>query len=104
MAIRTHLVWAVVLLSAAATWIVAFRPERRVARLAAGVTAGFNGIWIFSFVGLPVVVVSLIAILVSAIGVPRRLVAAMFALAIVGFGLGLLVLRVTEPAGEHIFG
>ena len=60
--------------------------------------------WIFSFVGLPVVVVSLMAIFVSAVGVPRRLAAAVGALAVVGFGVGLVVLRLTEPPGEHIFG
>jgi hypothetical protein len=65
---------------------------------------GFNGIWMFSFVGVPVVVASLMAIVVSAVGVPRRLAAAIVSLALVGFGVGLVVLRLTEPPGEHIFG
>jgi len=104
MAVRTHLLLAVVIATAAGTWIVAIRPHDRIARLVASVAGGFNGIWIFSFVGLPVVVASLVAIVVSAIGVPRRLAIAVVTTAIVGFAAGLIVLRLTEPPGEHIFG
>lgn len=100
----THLVLAVVVVSAAATWMLAIRPHGRIPRLVSSVAGGFNCIWIFSFVGLPVVVASLIAIFVSAVGVPRRLAAAVVALAVVGFGVGLVALRLTEPPGEHIFG
>ncbi|MEA2643990.1 MAG: hypothetical protein QOG08_1016 [Chloroflexota bacterium] len=103
-AVRAHLVLAVVVVSAAATWMLAIRPHARISRLVSSMAGGFNGIWIFSFVGLPVVVASLIAIFVSAVGVPRRLAAAIVSLALVGFGVGLLVLRLTEPPGEHIFG
>lgn len=104
MAVRTHVVWFVVVVSAAATWILAFRPHGRIPRLVTSVVGGFNGIWIFSFVGLPVAAASLISIFVSAIGVPRRFAAAVVTMAIVGFGLGLVVLRLTEPPGERIFG
>jgi hypothetical protein len=104
MAVRTHLLLAVLVVSAAGTWIVAIMPRVRFPRLISGVAAGFNAIWIFSFVGLPVVVASLIAIFISAVGVPRRMTIAVMTTAIVGFGLGLLVLRLTEPSGEHIFG
>lgn len=104
MAVRAHLLLAVLVISAAATWILVIKPESRVARLVSSMVSGFNGIWIFSFVGLPVVVASLIAIFVSAAGVPRRLAVAVVTLAIVGLGVGLVVLRVTEPPGEHIFG
>ena len=104
MALRTHLIWVVVVIAAAGTWILAIRPDNRAARLVASMVGGFNGIWIFSFVGLPVVVASLMAIVVSAVGVPRRLAAAVVTLAIVGFGVGLVVLRLTQPPGEHIFG
>lgn len=101
---RAHLLLVVVVVSAAGTWILTIRPDRRAARLVTSAAGGFNGIWIFSFVGLPVVVASLIAILVSAIGVPRRLAVALVTLAVVGFCFGLLVVRLTEPPGEHIFG
>jgi len=104
MTVRTHLFLAVLVVSAAGTWIVAITPHASIPRLVSSLAAGFNGIWIFSFIGLPVVVASLIAIFVSAVGVPRRLAAAVVTLAIVGFGLGLVVLRLTEPPGEHIFG
>jgi hypothetical protein len=104
MVVRTHVVLAVLVVSAAGTWIVATTPRVRIPRLISSVAAGFNGIWIFSFVGPPVVVASLIAILISAVGVPRRLVVAVISLAALGFGLGLVVLRLTEPPGEHIFG
>jgi hypothetical protein len=104
MEVRAYLLLVVVVASAAGTWILTIRPDRRAARLVTSVAGGFNGIWIFSIVGLPVVVASLIAIFVSAIGVPRRLAAALVALAVVGFCLGLLVVRLTEPPGEHILG
>ena len=104
MAVRAHLLLVVVVVSAAGTWILTIRPDRRIPRLVTSVAGGFNGIWIFSFVGLPVVVASLIAIFVSAIGVPRRLAVALVTLAVVGFCLGLVVVRLTEPPGEHIFG
>jgi hypothetical protein len=104
MAVTAHLLLAVVVVSAAATWLVAIRPDSRVARAVSGAAGGFNCIWIFSFVGLPVVVASLVAIFVSAIGVPRRLAIAVVTLAIAGLGLGLVVVRLTQPPGEHIFG
>ena len=104
MAARTHLLWAVLIVSAASTWVLTIKPDSVVSRLVIGATGGFNWIWILSFVGLPVVVASLLAVLLAAVGVPRRLGAAVVAVAAVGFALGLLVLRVTEPPGEHIFG
>ena len=104
MAVRTQLVLAVLVVSAAATWIMAIKPDSGAVRLVSSIVGGFNGIWIFSFVGLPVVVASLIAIFVAAVGVPRRVAALVIALAMVGFGAGLVVLRLTEPPGEHIFG
>lgn len=104
MAVRTHLLFAMVLASAAGIWILTIRPRANAARLVSAATAGFNCIWIFSFVGLPVVVASIVAISVSVIGVPRRRGIAAVVLAIAAFVLGLVVLRLTEPPGEHIFG
>lgn len=104
MAVRTHLFFAVVLTSATGMWIVTVRPRVDAARLVSAATAGFNCVWIFSFVGVPVVVASVVAISVSAVGVPRRRTIAAVALASAAFVLGLVVLRITEPPGEHIFG
>ena len=104
MDLRTHLLLVVVVISAAATWILTISPNRRAARFVSSAAGGFNGIWIFSGIGLPVVVASLIAIFVAAVGMPRRIAAVVVALALVGLGLGLLVVRLTQPPGEHIFG
>ncbi|HVC78438.1 MAG TPA: DUF716 domain-containing protein [Candidatus Micrarchaeaceae archaeon] len=104
MDLRTHLLLVVVVISAAGTWIMTIRPNRRASRFISSIAGGFNGIWIFSGIGLPVVVASLIAIFVAAIGLPRRVAAVVVALALVGLGVGLIVVRLTEPPGEHIFG
>jgi hypothetical protein len=40
----------------------------------------------------------------SAIGIPRRFAVAVVSVAVAGFCLGLVLLRLTEPPGEHIFG
>ena len=104
MAVRTHVLWAVLVLSAAATWVLAVKSELRLVRLVAAAAGGFNGLWIFSFVGPPVVLASLAAIVVAAIGVPRRLSIAIVAAAMVGLVLGLVLLSLTAPPGEHLFG
>lgn len=104
MDVRTHLVLVVAVISATGTWIMTVRPNRRAARFVTSLAGGFNGIWIFSGIGLPVVVASFLAVLVAAFGLPRRLVAVVVSLALVGLALGLLVLRLTEPPGEHLFG
>src|SRR5690348_15095861 len=82
MAVRTHLFFAAVLASAAGMWILTIRSRANAARLVTAATAGFNCIWIFSFVGLPVVVASVVAISVAVVGVPRRRAIALLALAI----------------------
>src|SRR5256885_648869 len=99
MTIRTHVIWSVVLVAAASTWMLALLPHRSTPRLVSAFTGGFSGLWIFSFIGPPVVVASLVAIVMSGVGVPRRLTVAVVALAIVGFGVGLVVLRMTQPPG-----
>jgi hypothetical protein len=104
MDLRTHLLLVVVVISAAGTWIMTLTPRRRAARFVASAAGGFNGIWILSGIGLPVVVASLIAILVATVGLPRRLAAVIVALALVGLALGLIAVRLTQPLGEHIFG
>lgn len=104
MVIRTQLILAAVIVSAISTWILAIRPESQVVRLATSASSGFNLVWIFSFVGLPVVLASLLGIAVATVPVPRRLVLALIAVAVAGFALGLLMMRLTQPPGEHIFG
>lgn len=104
MATRTQLLLAVLVISAASTWLLAARPPSRAVRIATTVSCGFNLIWIVSVVGLPVVVASLLGALVATVPGPRRLSAILIAVAATGFGLGLVVLRLTQPPGEHIFG
>jgi hypothetical protein len=103
MVIRTQLVLAVVIVSAIATWMLAMRPENQVVRLATSASSGFNLVWIFSFVGLSVVLSSMLGIAVATVPGPRRLGLALVAVAVAGFALGLLMMRLTQPPGEHIF-
>jgi hypothetical protein len=104
MATRSQVILAVLVISAASTWLLATRPASRAARIATNASGGFNLIWIFSFVGLPVVLASLLGALVATVPGPRRLIAILIAATAIGFGLGLVVLRLTQPPGEHIFG
>jgi hypothetical protein len=104
MEVRTRLLWAVLVVSAASTWILAFRKENQSSRLVTGLTCGFNCIWLVSFVGLPVVAASLLAAFAAAVMPPRRRVPVVIGLAALGLAIGLVMLRVTEPPGEHIFG
>lgn len=101
---RTRLVWAALVLSAASSWILAFRKENQSSRLVTGFASGFNGIWLVSFVGFPVVAASLLACFAAAVTGPRRRVPVVIALAALGLAMGLVMVRLTEPPGEHIFG
>lgn len=104
MAVRTRLVLVVLILSATSTWLLAIRPTGPVGRFATNGSTGFNLIWIFSFAGLPIVGASLLAAVVATVAAPRRLLPELVASAFVGLGLGLLLLILTEPPGEHLFG
>jgi hypothetical protein len=101
---RTAVLFAVLVISAASTWLLAAGRGSRGVRAAASVSCGFNLVWFVSFVGLPVVLASLLGAVVAAVPGPRRFSGVLIAVAVSGFGLGLLMLRLTEPAGEHIFG
>jgi cytochrome bd-type quinol oxidase subunit 2 len=103
MEVRTRLVWAVLVLSVASTWILAFRKEDQSSRLVTGFASGFNCVWLVSFVGLPVVAASLLACLPQPSS-SRRRVPVVIALAALGLAVGLVMVRLTEPPGEHIFG
>jgi hypothetical protein len=101
--VRTRLVWAVLVLSAASTWILAFRRENQSSSLVTGFASGFNCIWLVSFVGLPVVAASLLACFAAAVTGPRRRGPVVIAPA----ALGLAVAcdgALAEPPGENIFG
>ncbi len=104
MAIRTRLIVAVLVLSAVSNWIQAVRPKKRIVQLAINASSGFNLIWIFSFVGPPVVLASLLGAALATVPAPRRFILILIGVAAAGLGLGLLLLRLTEPPGEHIFG
>ena len=105
MAIRTHIFFAVLAISAVCAWVIAVGPEQSWFRFLAAATAGFNGLWLFSYVGPPVLLASLLTIIVAGTGGVRRSVATIVVvLAVLGFGVAIVVLRLTEPPGEHIFG
>lgn len=104
MAVRTPFVLVVLILSAISTWLLTIRPTGQVARFATNVSNGFNLIWIFSFAGEPVVGASLLAAVVATVTRPRRLLLELVASAFIGLGLGFLLLLITEPPGEHLFG
>lgn len=103
MAVRTHVLLAVLAVSAVSTWMLAVRRGGLAVRFVVNLVNGFNVIWLFSFVGLPVVVASLVAMVIASLG-PRRLVAPLVAASLAGLATGLLLLRLTAPPGEHIFG
>lgn len=104
MAIRTRLIAAVLVLSALSNWMQVVRPKNRIVQLATTASSGFNLIWIVSFVGLSVVVASVLGATLATVPAPRRFIAILIAVAVAGLALGLLVLRLTQPPGEHIFG
>ena len=104
MVVRTRFVLVVLILSAISTWLLAIRPKGLVGRFATNASTGFNLIWIFSFPGLPIVSASLLAAGVATVAGPRRLIPELIASAFIGLGLGLLLLMLTEPPGEHLFG
>src|SRR5581483_4218988 len=104
MAARTHVVLFVLAISAVSAWLITISPHPTSVRFLTGVSAGFNLIWMFSFAGPPVVLASVVAVLVAVVGVPRRVGLTTSLLAVLGVSCGLILLRVTEPSGEHIFG
>lgn len=101
MEIRTTLILGVLVVSAASTSLIAARGHDFV-RVVASLSNGFNLVWIFSFVGPPVVIAALMGIAAAVTVRPRRLV--LLFLPICGAVLGALMLRLTEPPGERLFG
>jgi hypothetical protein len=104
MGIRTNVLLVVLAISAASTWLpVAGRGGRGI-RVITSVTCGFNLVWIFSVVGIPVVTASVLGAIVAIVPGPRRFGAVLIGVAAIGLGLGLLMFRLTEPPGERLFG
>lgn len=101
MEIRTTLIFGVLVVSAASMSLIAARGHDFV-RAVASLSNGFNLVWIFSFVGPPVVIAALMGIAAAVTVKPRRLV--LLFLPICGAVLGALMLRLTEPPGERLFG
>jgi hypothetical protein len=101
---RTAVLLAVLVISAASTWLPLAGRGGRGVRVITSATCGFNLVWIVSVVGIPVVTASLLGAVVAVAPGPRRFSAVLIAVVAIGFGLGLLLLRLTEPPGEHIFG
>jgi hypothetical protein len=101
---RTAVLLAVLVISAASTWLPLAGRGGRGVRVITSAACGFNLVWIISVVGIPVVMASLLGAVVAVAPGPRRFGAVLIAAVAIGFGLGLLLLRLTEPPGEHIFG
>jgi hypothetical protein len=102
--IRLWLLLPMVILAAVSTWMLVIGRQNLVVRMAINFSSGFNLIWIFSFIGPPVVVASVLAAGLATVPVPRQQLPTLFGVAIGGLALGLLVLILTQPPGERIFG
>jgi hypothetical protein len=104
MGIRTMVLLVVLVISAASTWLPLAGRGGRGVRVITSATCGFNLVWIVSVVGIPVVTASLLGAVVAIVPGPRRFSAVLIAVVAIGFGLALLLLRLTEPPGELISG
>ena len=62
--------------------------------MATNLSCGFNLIWIFSYVGPPVVVASVLAAGLATVPAPRRLLPILMGAAVAGLCFGLLALRI----------
>jgi hypothetical protein len=63
-------------------------------KVAVNLSCGFNLIWIFSFIGPPVVLASVVAAGLATVPAPRRLLPVLLGAAVTGLCLGLLVLQI----------
>lgn len=96
---RLWLLLPCVILGAVSTWMLVVGRENQVVRLAINFSSGFNLIWIFSVIGPPVVLASVLAAGLVTVPAPRRLLPTLFGVAIVGLVLGLVALILTRPTG-----
>jgi hypothetical protein len=91
--IRIWLLLAVMAISAVSTWMLVVGRQDLPIRLLINLSCGFNLVWIFSAVGPPVVVASVVAAGLATIPAPRSLLPALIGVAVAGLFLGLVALR-----------
>jgi len=102
--IRLWLLLPMVIVAAVSTWMLVVGRQSLVVRVAINLSSGYNLIWIFSFIGVPVVLASVLAAGLATVPAPRQQLPILFGVAIGGLVLGLLVLILTQPPGQRIFG
>jgi hypothetical protein len=91
--LRIWLLLAVMAISAVSTWMLVVGRQDLPIRLLINLSCGFNLVWIFSAVGPPVVVASVVAAGLATIPAPRSLLPALIGVAAGGLCLGLVALR-----------
>jgi hypothetical protein len=91
--IRIWLLLAVMIVSAVSTWMLVVGHVSPVVKVLINLSCGFNLVWIFSSVGPPVVVASVLAAGLATVPAPRSLLPMLIGVAVAGLCLGLLVLR-----------
>jgi hypothetical protein len=91
--LRIWLLLAVVAVSAVSSWMLVVGRQDLPIRLLINFSCGFNLVWIFSAVGPPVVVASVVAGGLATIPAPRSVLPALIGVAVAGLCLGLIVLR-----------
>jgi hypothetical protein len=92
--IRIWLLVAFVIVSAVSTWMLVVGRQGLLVKVAVNLSCGFNLIWIFSFIGPPVVLASVVAAGLATVPAPRGLLPVLVGSAVAGFCLGLLVLQI----------
>lgn len=93
-AIRIWLLLGFMILAALSSWMLVVGQESLLVRVATNLSCGFNLIWIFSYLGPPVVVASVLAAGLATVPAPRRLLPILIGAAVAGLCLGLLALRI----------
>jgi hypothetical protein len=91
--IRIWLLLASVIISAVSAWMLVVGQHRLAVRLAINLSCGFNLIWIFSVIGPPVVLASVVAAGLATVPAPRGQLPLLVGAAVAGLFLGLLTLR-----------
>jgi hypothetical protein len=92
--IRIWLLLAFAILAAVSTWMLVIGRQEQAIRAAINFSSGFNLVWIFSFIGPPVVLASVVAAGLATVPAARRQLPILIGAAVAGLCLGLLVLRI----------
>jgi hypothetical protein len=90
---RIWLLLASVIIAAASTWMLVVGQQSPFVRLAINFSCGVNLIWIFSFIGPPVFVASVVAAGLATVPAPRRQLPILIGAAVAGLCVGLLALQ-----------